>query len=90
MAFRVVFNRVSLQVEAALHAQVISTLYVITYLGSAVPVLGLGAAAAFWGIDPAVAGYAAVVGGACAVLAGMALVGALRRPAGPGAERPAG
>ncbi|MBJ2120617.1 MFS transporter [Arthrobacter sp. MSA 4-2] len=90
MAFRVVFNRVSLQVEAALHAQIISTLYVITYLGSAVPVLGLGAAAAFWGIDPAVAGYAAVVGGACTILAAVALVGALRQPAGPGPVQPAG
>ncbi len=79
MAFRVVFNQVSLQVEAALHAQIISTLYVITYLGSAVPVLGLGAAASLWGLEAAVTGFAAIVGGACAVLAVISLAGRLRK-----------
>jgi MFS family permease len=79
MAFRVVFNQVSLQVEPALHAQIISTLYVITYLGSAVPVLGLGAAAAVWGLDASVTGYAGLVGGACALLATGTLAGRLRK-----------
>jgi hypothetical protein len=79
MAFRVVFNQVSLQVEPALHAQIISTLYVITYLGSAVPVLGLGAAASVWGLDASVTGYAAIVGGTCALLSVGSLAGRPRK-----------
>ncbi len=69
MAFRVVFNEVSLKVAPALHAQTVSAVYVITYLGSAVPVLGLGAAAGIWGLDASVTVFALAVSTACAALA---------------------
>ncbi|MFC9350858.1 MFS transporter [Arthrobacter sp. NPDC057013] len=64
VAFRTVFNDVASKVEASRHAQIISTVYVITYLGSAVPVVGLGFATAAYGLDAAVAGF--VTGCACA------------------------
>lgn len=67
VAFRTVFNDVAGKVEASRHAQIISTVYVITYLGSAVPVIGLGLAAAAYGLDAAVAGFVA----ACAAAAGL-------------------
>lgn len=72
-AFRVAFNEVALKVEAASHAQIISTVYVITYLGSALPVLGLGAATGVWGLDTSVAWFAAVITAACLILAVLAL-----------------
>ncbi|WP_298251685.1 MFS transporter [uncultured Arthrobacter sp.] len=79
MAFRVVFNEVSVKVDPALHAQTVSAVYVITYLGSAVPVLGLGAAAGRWGLDTSVTVFALVICAACAVLAVASLVTRLRR-----------
>ncbi|MFJ6001271.1 MFS transporter [Arthrobacter sp. NPDC092385] len=78
MAFRVVFNEVSVKVDPALHAQTISAVYVITYLGSAVPVLGLGAAAGIWGLNASVTVFALAVSGVCAVLAAGSLVARLR------------
>jgi MFS family permease len=69
MAFRVVFNEVSVRVAPALHAQTVSAVYVITYLGSAVPVLGLGAAAGMWGLNASVTVFALVIAGVCAALA---------------------
>ncbi|MCU1633908.1 MAG: transporter [Micrococcaceae bacterium] len=78
MAFRVVFNEVSVRVDPALHAQTVSAVYVLTYLGSAVPVLGLGAAAGIWGLNASVTVFALVVAGACAVLASASLVLRLR------------
>lgn len=74
MAFRVVFNEVSVRVDPALHAQTVSAVYVITYLGSAVPVLGLGAAAGIWGLTSSVTVFALVISGVCAVLATGSLV----------------
>ncbi|MGA7203817.1 MAG: MFS transporter [Specibacter sp.] len=68
-AFRVVFNDVAAAVEPARHAQVISAVYIVTYLGSAVPVLGLGIAVKTWGLQASVTGFAIPVAGACAVLA---------------------
>jgi len=67
VAFRTVFNDVAGKVEASRHAQIISTVYVITYLGSAVPVMGLGMATAAFGLDAAVAGFVT----ACACAAGL-------------------
>ncbi|PYI69507.1 MFS transporter [Arthrobacter livingstonensis] len=79
-AFRVVFNDVAGAVEPSRHAQVISAVYIVTYLGSAVPVLGLGLAVKFWGLQPSVTGFAIPIAAACAVLA---LVAHRRtRPAG--------
>ncbi|MGG5171061.1 MFS transporter [Pseudarthrobacter sp. J1738] len=65
IAFRTVFNTVANKVEPARHAQIISGVYVITYLGSAIPVLGLGWAAGYFGLAASVAVFA----GACLVVA---------------------
>jgi hypothetical protein len=69
VAFRTVFNAVAEQVEGSQHAQIISTVYVITYLGSAVPVLGLGLAADAVGLMTAVGFFAALVAAACVGMA---------------------
>ncbi len=79
MAFRVVFNEVSMKVDPALHAQTVSAVYVITYLGSAVPVLGLGAAAGQWGLDASVTVFALAICATCTVLAAASLVIRIRR-----------
>ncbi|MGO4858401.1 MFS transporter [Arthrobacter sp. 2MCAF14] len=75
IAFRLVFNDVAGKVEASRHAQIISTVYVITYLGSAVPVIGLGLAASFIGLGAAASYFTVVCGLAATVLA----VASLRR-----------
>ncbi|GAA1342367.1 MFS transporter [Arthrobacter roseus] len=72
-AFRVAFNDVALKVESSRHAQIISMLYVITYLGSALPVLGLGMAAGIWGLPASVAFFSGAIALACLLLAGVAL-----------------
>ncbi|WP_026536510.1 MFS transporter [Arthrobacter sp. H14] len=77
-AFRVVFNEVANSIESGRHAQIISTVYVITYLGSAVPVIGLGAAAGVWGLPTAVNWFAGMIALMCLVLAGAAARKALR------------
>ncbi|WP_284978950.1 MFS transporter [Arthrobacter sp. fls2-241-R2A-200] len=69
IAFRQVFNEVAGKVEAARHAQVISTVYVITYLGSAVPVIGLGLAVSAVGLQAAVVGFTVLCGAAALLLA---------------------
>ena len=78
VSFRTVFNDVAGKVEAARHAQIISTVYVITYLGSAFPVIGLGLAAGVVGLQTAVVWFVAL----CAVfafgLAALTLRNALR------------
>jgi MFS family permease len=71
-AFRVVFNDVASAVEPDRHAQVISAVYIVTYLGSAVPVLGLGVAVKMWGLQASVTGFAIPVAAACGVLAVLA------------------
>ncbi|MDP9888084.1 MFS transporter [Pseudarthrobacter enclensis] len=81
LAFRTAFNEVAGRVEPARHAQIISTVYVITYLGSAVPVLGLGWASAAFGMTTAVQGFVLVCGAAALVLSAVTLAAALRRRA---------
>ncbi|MGO4432565.1 MFS transporter, partial [Paenarthrobacter sp. RAF9] len=78
IAFRQVFNEVAGKVEAARHAQVISTVYVITYLGSAVPVIGLGLAVSSLGLQAAVVGFTVLCGVAALALAAVSLRSALR------------
>ncbi len=68
-AFRVVFNDVAAAVEPARHAQVISAVYIVTYLGSALPVLGLGLAVKAWGLQASITGFAAPIALSCAALA---------------------
>ena len=79
IAFRLVFNDVAGKVEASRHAQIISTVYVITYLGSAVPVIGLGVAASFIGLGAAASYFTVVCGLAATVLAVVSLRRALRK-----------
>lgn len=76
IAFRQVFNDVAGKVEASRHAQVISTVYVITYLGSAVPVIGLGVAVSALGLQAAVVGFTSLCGIAALALAAVSLRGA--------------
>ncbi|WP_442545156.1 MFS transporter [Arthrobacter sp. KN11-1C] len=79
IAFRLVFNDVASKVEASRHAQIISTVYVITYLGSAVPVIGLGLAASVIGLSAAASYFTVVCGLAAAVLTVLSLRRVLRK-----------
>ncbi|WP_284980735.1 MFS transporter [Arthrobacter sp. efr-133-TYG-118] len=79
IAFRLVFNDVASKVEASRHAQIISTVYVITYLGSAVPVIGLGLAASVIGLGAAASYFTVVCGLAATVLAVVSLRRVLRK-----------
>lgn len=81
VSFRTVFNDVAGKVEASRHAQVISTVYMITYLGSAFPVIGLGLAAGALGLQDAVAAFVVLCAILAAVLAGVTLRAALRQQA---------
>jgi MFS family permease len=78
VAFRTVFNDVAAKVESSQHAQVISTVYVIMYLGSAVPVIGLGWATAVLGLPTAVTGFVVLCSAAALALAAVTLRSALR------------
>lgn len=69
IAFQLVFNDVAGKVEASRHAQIISTVYVITYLGGALPIIGLGIATTAYGLDAAVAGFVVLCGIAALALA---------------------
>jgi MFS family permease len=73
VSFRTVFNDVAGKVEPARHAQIISTVYVITYLGSAVPVLGLGLATAVWGLTASVTAFVVLCALAAVILAAVTL-----------------
>lgn len=81
VAFRTVFNDVAGKVEPSRHAQIISTVYVITYLGSALPVVGLGFATAAYGLGPAVSGFVVVCALAAFALAALTLRSARRQAA---------
>lgn len=72
IAFRTAFNNVAGKVEAASHARIISSVYVITYLGSALPVLGLGWAAGVFGLPVSIGVFAGLCTVAGIVLAGVA------------------
>jgi hypothetical protein len=86
IAFRTVFNDVAARVEPARHAQIISTVYVITYLGSAVPVLGLGWASAVFSMAAAVQGFVLLCGTAALALSAATLAATFTRQA----NQPAG
>jgi MFS family permease len=79
VAFRTVFNDVAAKVEVSQHAQVISTVYVITYLGSAVPVIGLGWATGVYGLEAGVTVFVALCSAAALALAALTFRGALHR-----------
>jgi MFS family permease len=81
VSFRTVFNDVAGKVEAARHAQIISTVYVITYLGSALPVVGLGFATAAYGLEAAVNGFVVLCSLAAFALAALTFRSARRQQA---------
>ena len=83
LAFRTVFNDVAGRVRPASQAQTISSLYVITYLGSAVPVLGLGWASGAFGLEQSVAGFVVLCGAAAFIMAALTLRQAVRSRAVP-------
>lgn len=68
-AFRTLFTYMSASVPRSRHATTISLMYVITYLGSAVPILLLGAAIDRFGIVAAVTVFLAALVAMAAVLA---------------------
>ncbi|MEE2521254.1 MFS transporter [Pseudarthrobacter sp. J75] len=72
VAFRTAFNAVAGKVEAANHARIISSVYVITYLGSAIPVLGLGWAAGLFGLALSISVFAGLCAAVAMVLAAIA------------------
>lgn len=78
ISFRAAFNDVAGRTPPSRHAQVISAVYVITYLGSAVPVIGLGFATAVWGLPVSVTVFVLLCA-LCAVI--LAVVSLLRQRA---------
>lgn len=73
LAFRTVFNNLAARVEQSRQAQTISTVYVITYLGSAVPVLGLGWASGVFGLPASVGVFVVFCGSASLLMAAFTL-----------------
>lgn len=89
VAFNTVFNDVAGKVEASRHAQIISTLYVITYLGSAVPVVGLGWATAAFGHQSAATAFVVLCSASALVLSAVTLRGVIRAGVGLRIQGPA-
>lgn len=69
IAFQSAFHQLSASLPARESARVFSSVYVVTYLGSAVPVVGLGILTGVVGISVAAALFIAVVAVGCLVLA---------------------
>ncbi|UZX04041.1 MFS transporter [Arthrobacter sp. CDRTa11] len=78
VAFNKVFNDVAGKVESSRHAQIISTVYMITYLGSAVPVLGLGWATAAFGFQTPATAFVVLCSAAALVLSAVTFRTAIR------------
>ncbi|MEY9873547.1 putative MFS family arabinose efflux permease [Streptacidiphilus sp. MAP12-33] len=69
LAFRALFTRASAALEPGQRASQLSTLWVVVYLGSSLPIVGVGFLARAYGILPAFASFAAVAAAACLALA---------------------
>ena len=80
VAFQAAFTRAILTVSPQGHASTVSAIYTVTYLGSAVPILGLGALAEQLGLSAAVTIFALAAAGASVLLA---LLGRERRTPEP-------
>jgi fucose permease len=65
MAFRTAFSGAVNAVSASLHAQTVSTIYLMTYLGSALPVIALGWAVGVYGQELSILVFSIL----CALLA---------------------
>lgn len=82
LAFLGAMTEISRVAPPARHAEVLSSFYVVTYLGTGTPVIGVGLLAGVVGLLPAVEAFAAAVGVGCLVLLGLVL------RAQPGPARP--
>ncbi|WP_314191832.1 MFS transporter [uncultured Arthrobacter sp.] len=69
VGFRTLFAALNAQLPKETAAQTLSLMYVITYLGSAIPVLGLGMAMDFWGAAFAINAFLLSTSGAALILA---------------------
>lgn len=72
IAFQAAFTAATAAVAPERHASTVNAIYTVTYLGSAIPVIGLGLLAEQFGMAPAVAVFAITVAAACAGLAALA------------------
>ena len=73
LAFRALFTRASAALEPAARASQLSTLWVVVYLGSSLPIIGVGFLARAYGILPAFATFAAIAATACLALGASSL-----------------
>lgn len=60
IAFQAAFTRATLAVPQAHHASTVSAIYTVTYLGSTLPVIGLGFFAEQFGLSVAVPIFASI------------------------------
>lgn len=73
LAFRALFTRATAALDPAGRAGQLSTLWVIVYLGSSLPTIGVGLLAQHLGILPAVTLFTAAAATACLTLAAVSL-----------------
>ncbi len=78
VAFRSLFTGAVAAMDPERRGSELSTLWVIVYLGSSLPIVAVGALTQHYGLLPAVSGFAAVAALACVALA----AGVLRRARG--------
>ncbi|KAM9861830.1 MFS transporter [Leucobacter sp. BZR 635] len=78
VAFQTTFGAAVAAVPASRHAATVNAIYAVTYLGSTIPVLGLGVAATAFGMTPAVLVFTCAISLGCAALAVVALRSARR------------
>ena len=69
VAFQQVFGAAVAAVPPERHAATVNTIYAVTYIGSTLPVLGLGVAATTFGLTPAVIAFTLALALACGALA---------------------
>lgn len=72
VAFQAAFTAATASVHPARHASTVSAIYTVTYLGSAVPIIALGALAERFGLPDAVTVFALIAAAASLVLARLA------------------
>ncbi|GAA1325280.1 MFS transporter [Leucobacter albus] len=69
VAFQQVFGAAVSAVPTERHAATVNTIYAVTYIGSTLPVLGLGVAATAFGLTPSVIAFSLALAVACGALA---------------------
>lgn len=80
VGFRTLFAALNSALSMDTAAQTMSLMYVITYLGSAIPVLGLGLAMDFWGATSSVNAFLLGAAGVAVIFAALCT---FRRPSTP-------